>query len=55
MELRQLEYVLTVAEELHFRRAAERMHVSQQSVGEQIRLERELGAALFARTASAWR
>ncbi|MFC9842574.1 LysR family transcriptional regulator [Streptomyces sp. NPDC060223] len=51
MEIRQLEYAVAVAEELHFGRAAERMHVTQQSVSEQIRrLERELGAPLFART-----
>ncbi len=44
-------YVLAVAEERHFGRAAERLHVRQQSVSEQIRrLERELGAPLFART-----
>ena len=51
MELRQYEYVLAVAEELHFGRAAARMHVAQQSVSEQIRrLEREIGAPLFSRT-----
>ncbi|MEU8802224.1 LysR substrate-binding domain-containing protein [Spirillospora sp. NPDC048819] len=51
MELRQLEYVLAVAEELHFGRAAARLHVTQQSVSEQVRrLERELGGPLFART-----
>ena len=51
MELRQLEYALAVAAELHFGRAAARMHVTQQSVSEQIRrLEREIGAALFTRT-----
>ncbi|MEJ2867850.1 LysR family transcriptional regulator [Actinomycetospora sp. OC33-EN08] len=51
MELRQLEYVVAVAEELHFGRAAERVHVRQQSVSEQVaRLERELGGPLFART-----
>ncbi|MFG2091081.1 LysR family transcriptional regulator [Spirillospora sp. NPDC048824] len=51
MELRQLEYVLAVAEELHFGRAAARMHVTQQSVSEQVRrLERELGSPLFVRT-----
>jgi DNA-binding transcriptional LysR family regulator len=51
MELRQIEYVLAVAEERHFGRAAERLHVRQQSVSEQVRrLERELGAPLFART-----
>lgn len=51
MDLRQLEYALAVADELHFGRAAARMHVTQQSVSEQIRrLERELGAPLFTRT-----
>jgi DNA-binding transcriptional LysR family regulator len=51
VEIRQLEYVIAVAEELHFGHAAARMHVTQQSVSEQIRrLERELGAALFSRT-----
>lgn len=51
MEIRQLEYVIAVAEELHFGRAAERMHVTQQSVSEQVRrLERELGGPLFTRT-----
>lgn len=51
MELRQLEYVVAVAEELHFGRAAERVHVRQQSVSEQVaRLERELGGPLFTRT-----
>ncbi|MBL1077035.1 LysR family transcriptional regulator [Nocardia sp. 2] len=51
MELRDIEIFLTLAEELHFRRTAERLRLTPASITQSIRKqERQIGALLFERT-----
>lgn len=51
MEFRQLQYVLQIAEERNFSRAADKLHIAQPSLSQQLsKLEKEIGVLLFQRT-----
>jgi len=50
-ELRQMRYVVEVAQQRNFSRAAERLHVAQQALSQQVKtVETQIGATLFTRT-----
>jgi len=50
MELRQLQYALQIAKEMNFSRAAEKLHIAQPSLSQQLsKLEKEIGVLLFQR------
>ena len=51
LETRQLRYFVAVAEDLHFTKAADRLHVAQSALSAQVKqLEVQLGARLLARS-----
>ncbi len=50
MEIRQLQYALQIAKEMNFSRAAEKLHIAQPSLSQQLsKLEKEIGVLLFQR------
>lgn len=56
MDLKQLEYILKIAEEKNITHAAEKLYITQSALNQQLlKLEKELGTALFFRSRTDWR
>jgi DNA-binding transcriptional LysR family regulator len=56
MDLKQVEYILKIAEENNITHAAEKLYITQSALNQQLlKLEKELGTPLFHRTRSNWR
>ena len=56
MDLRQIEYILKIAEENNITRAAQKLFISQSALNQQLlKLEKELGVQLFHRSRTNWR
>lgn len=56
MDLKQLEYMIKIAEENNITRAAEKLFITQSALNQQLlRLEKELGTPLFYRSRTNWR
>lgn len=55
MDLRQLEYIVAIADECNITRAAEKLFITQSALNQQLlKLERELGVSLFHRSRTDW-
>ena len=56
MELKQLEYIVKIAEERNVTKAAEKMYITQSALNQQLlKLEKELGSQLFYRSRTNWK
>ncbi|MDU1911971.1 LysR family transcriptional regulator [Fusobacterium sp.] len=56
MELKQLEYIVKIAEERNITKAAEKMYITQSALNQQLlKLEKELGSQLFYRSRTNWK
>ena len=55
MDLRQIEYIVQIAEENNITRAAEKLYITQSALNQQLlKLEKELGVPLFHRSRTDW-